>query len=486
MAASFFFYDLETSSVNPSTGRIMQFGGQRTGMDLQPIDEPEDIIIRLTPDVVPDPDAILVTGITPQKTLQEGISEAEFLHYFHQKIATPDTIFIGFNTVRFDDEFMRYMHYRNFYDPYEWQWKDGRSRWDILDLVRMTRALRPEGITWPFDSSGAPSNRLELLTSVNNLLHENAHDALSDVRATIAVAAMIQEKQPKLFEYLLSMRDKKNVAELVHGGKPFVYSSGKYPSEYEKTAVVHTILQHPKKQAVVVYDLRHDPTPYIDASPEKLVDLWRWKKDKTEARLPVKTLQFNRCPAIAPIGVVDSSAKQRLHINETDIAAHKKLLDAAPGFRTNLQKALEILDSQQQTTFLSDERHVDAQLYEGFIPDTDKKISQKLISVEPEEISTFSTKFSDPRLQSLVPLYKARNYPNSLDTEERIAWEKHCQRMLLDGGKSSRLAAYFARLGQLAESPRLRESDRYLLEELQLYGQSIMPVVDDYEDDFEA
>ncbi len=207
---TFFFYDLETSGINPREARIMQFAGQRTDMELNPIGEPVDVLIKLTPDVLPDPDAILLTGITPQQTLQDGLTEAEFLRLFTDEVATPGTIFAGFNSVRFDDEFMRFLHYRNFYDPYQWQWQDQRSRWDVLDVVRMTRALRPSGIEWPFAADGKPTVRLEYLTKFNKLDHENAHTALADVNATIAVAKLIRDKQPKLFEYLLSMRDKKD------------------------------------------------------------------------------------------------------------------------------------------------------------------------------------------------------------------------------------------------------------------------------------
>src|SRR4029079_148122 len=119
----FYFYDLETTGFNAREGRIMQFGGQRTDANLQPLGEPDNVFIKLTPDILPDPYAVLVTGITPQKTLTDGITEAEFTKYFHEKIVQPDTVFIGYNNIRFDDDFIRHILYRNFYDPYEWQWQ---------------------------------------------------------------------------------------------------------------------------------------------------------------------------------------------------------------------------------------------------------------------------------------------------------------------------------------------------------------------------
>ena len=202
MDNTFFFYDLETSGLNAREDRIMQFAGQRTTLDLEPIDEPVNVLVKMTDDALPSPGAINVTKITPQDTLRDGISEAEFVKYAMVEIFTPGTIAVGYNTVRFDDEFMRAILWRNFYDPYEWEWKDGRSRWDMLDVVRLTRALRPEGIEWPFTEDGKATNRLELITKLNGVAHEHAHDALSDVFATIAVAKLIKAKQPKLFEFL--------------------------------------------------------------------------------------------------------------------------------------------------------------------------------------------------------------------------------------------------------------------------------------------
>ncbi len=304
MKQTLFFYDLETSGFSPRSARIMQFAGQRTDLNLKAIGDPHNVLIKLTDEVLPDPDAILVTGISPQQTRADGLTEAEFLKLFQAEIATPGTIFVGYNSVRFDDEFMRFLQYRNFYDAYEWQYKDGRGRWDLLDVTRMMRALRPKGLKWPVDTSGKASNRLELLTNINNLEHSNAHDAMGDVLATIDLARLIRQHQPKFFNYLLELRDKQSVARVVNSGQPFVYTSGKYPSEFEKTTVVSVLAPHPnRKDAVLVYDLRHDPAPFLKLSTSQLVEAWRWQANPEALRLPVKTLQFNRCPAVAPLTV---------------------------------------------------------------------------------------------------------------------------------------------------------------------------------------
>jgi len=457
----------------------MQFAGRRTDLELNPLGEPFNVMVRLSEDVLPDPDAIMVTGITPQAVNADGVTEAEFLRLFTDEIAIPDTIFTGFNTIRFDDEFMRCLHYRNFYDPYEWQWQDGRSKWDLLDVVRMTRALRPEGIKWPFDASGKASNRLELLTGLNQLDHAHAHDALSDVDATIAVARLIRNKQTKLFDYLLSMRDKRKVTNLVEGGQPFVYTSGKYPGEFEKTTVAYAICNHPKKQGCLVYDLRHDPLQYKDASAEALAEAWRWKKDSEEPRLPVKTLQYNRCPAVAPLGVLDDASQARLQLDMSLIQKNLAALKSLPDFEQRLLKACDILDKQLQATLVSTDKDVDSCIYDGFFDNGDKQGMRVVRAARPEELGELGLDFHDNRLTALLPLYKARNYPKALNSEERAEWEQFCQRKLLAGGQHSRMAQFYNRLQQITTDGNLTAHQQYLLEELRLYAESIIPASPD-------
>jgi exodeoxyribonuclease-1 len=480
MAASFFFYDLETTGFNARKARIMQFAGQRTDMDLKPIGEPLTAYIKLTPDVLPSPDAILVTGITPQKTLAEGLTEAEFLKAFYEEAATPNTIFVGYNNVRFDDEFMRFLMYRNFYDAYEWAWKDGRSRWDLLDVVRMTRALRPDGIEWPFAPDGKPTNRLEFLTRVNKLDHYQAHDALSDVHATIGMARLIHDKQPDLFKYLLDVRDKKQAQALITKGEPFVYTTGRYSSEYLHTSAAVFFANHPQPSQALVYDLRYDPETFVNLSVDELVERWRFTKDpEAPPRLPIKTVKYNRCPAVAPLGVMkDAASQKRIGLTTDTVAKNLALLKKHhKPFAEKVLQARKRLDAEreaEQVGLVDNQLTVDARLYERFMDDTDRAALPKVRAAEPDQLSDFASQLGDERLKNLLPLYKARNYPASLSSEEQAAWETFCGQRLFEGGPASPLAKYFARLQELAAG-ELSGEQRYILEELQLYGQSIMP-----------
>jgi exodeoxyribonuclease-1 len=479
MAASFFFYDLETSGFDPRQARIMQFAGQRTDMDLQPIGDPVNVLIKLTPEVLPSPDAVLITGITPQMTLAEGLTEAEFLELFYKEVVQPETIFVGYNSVRFDDEFMRFLHWRNFYDAYEWQWKDGASRWDLIDVVRMTRALRPEGITWPFAPDGKPTNRLEFLTAVNKLSHESAHDALSDVNATIAMARLIKTKQPELFSYLLESRHKHIIKDIVLKGVPFVYTSGRYGSEFLHTTVTVLLDKHAEQEAAHIYDLRYDPAPFINMSVDELIEAWRWDPERETPRLPVKTMKYNRCAAVAPLGVIkDQATQERLQLSLDTVKQNLATFRSSRReFAKKIHQVVAKLDTerqQKQLALLENELTVDSRLYEDFINKADVPVMQSIRKATPEELDQFSGKLKDKRLQSLLPLYKARNYPASLTPEERSAWDKFVANRLLNGGEASRLTKYFARLQELAAEKTVGEQ-QYLLAELQLYGESIVP-----------
>jgi exodeoxyribonuclease-1 len=469
---TFYFYDLETSSGSSRGGRIMQFAGQRTNDLLEPIGEPDNILVKLADDVVPEPDAILVHGITPQKANEEGISEAELAEYFQDKIALPDTVFVGYNNIRFDDEFMRQVFYRTFYDPYEWHWKDGRGRWDLMDPIRMMRALRPEGLKWPFLDE-KPTVKLELMAKENGIIHANAHDALSDVEALIELARRFKASQPRLFEYLLTTKDKKQVAKIVQSGEPVVYTSGKYDSDYLKTTVVLSLFSHPRRDGAIVYDLRHDPSEWLGMSVAQLVEHWTVRYGDEKKPLPVKTMQFNRCPAVAPSSVLDSESKKRIGYDE-NFAKHQELLAANPAFVEKLKQALDSIEHEQQARLpLSED--VDGQLYDGFWQDSDRSELTSIRHTSPTEFAELQLKIKNKRLREMMPLYKARNFPKLLTPEEHEYWETRRRNILLTGGEKSVINRVAARMQTIMNTRTLSENDKYLLSELDLYIQSIIP-----------
>ncbi|RWZ78170.1 MAG: exodeoxyribonuclease I [Candidatus Microsaccharimonas sossegonensis] len=472
MSHTFFFYDLETSGLSPQDDRIMQFAGIRTTLELEPIGEPYNILVKLNDDILPSPDALMVTGITPQQTQADGYTEAEFCRFLMEDVFTPDTITVGFNNIRFDDEFIRHLFWRNFYDPYEWTWKDGRSRWDMLDVTRMTRALRPEGIEWPF-IDGKAVNKLELLTKLNGIDHQHAHDALSDVHALISVTRLIKEKQPQLYRYLFTVRDKKEVKKLVNldDKRPFVYVSGRYDAEFHKATVAFPLTSG-RHSNVIVYDLRHDPTPFLNLSlsdlEKRMYASWEERQADGFMFIPVKELQYNRAPAVAPLGVLEQSdGWKRVGLDEERVIKHRNMLLSVPSFAENIRT---IFEKRPEFTKSYD---AEAQLYDGFVESVDTLRIEKVRKADAEQLADLHPDFNDERLSPLLLHYKARNYPQSLTEDEVLLWEKWRTERI-----TKQLPGFIKRLQALSTTIGHEEevtNKRFVLEELQLWAESIVP-----------
>ncbi|MBQ3294278.1 exodeoxyribonuclease I [Candidatus Saccharibacteria bacterium] len=459
---TFFFYDLETSGLSGSDDRIMQFAGQRTDTNLQPVGDPYNILVKLNDDTLPSPGAILTTHITPQKTVQDGIPERELAQILTTEVFTPDTTILGFNSVRFDDKFIQHLFWRNFYDPYEWQWKDGRSRWDMLDVVRMTRALRPEGINWPTTADGKPTNRLELITKANGISHESAHDALSDVNALVDVTRLIRDKQPKLWQWLFKLRDKREVRALINleNPQPFVYSSGRFGSTHNFTTVCVPVFPG-KNGNLVVFDLRYNfdelieeakkTTPDFLANPDvKLHDLFFPK---------FKELAYNRCPAVAPLSVLETGngwdkielSKAKLSQNLTALHSHADLLK-------RLQNE-HLADKYDKAPY-----DAETALYDGFLDDRDRVRTNAIRDMDAEKLADFHPNFADERLPELLLHYKAKNFPTSLTEPETQKWEEYRKKRI------ARQSTQF-----IAEMQKFQKegADDFILQELYLWYQSL-------------
>lgn len=444
MKQTFFFYDLETSGLSPRDDRIMQFAGQRTDLDFNPIGDPINLLVSLDEDTLPSPGALMVTKITPLQTKLDGITEKEFCNYVTSEIFTEGTIAVGYNNVHFDDEFMRFTFWRNFYDSYEWQWKDSRSRWDLLDVVRMTRALRPEGINWPFVDE-IPSNRLELLSKENGIEHEHAHDALSDVFALIGVTKLIKEKQPKLFEYLFEMRDKKRVTELVNldSPQPFIYTSNFISGEFLKTSVVCPVKSSPNG-SILVLDLRYEP------GPEHIYKLCP-----------------NKCPAVAPLGVLQKGGWENIKLDLKTVEENLEKYKKNPKVIAPKIKELEEKEYEKSPD-------VESSLYDGFLQDGDRSLQATIRAASKEKLKGLKLDFDDKRLPELFAHYKAKNYPDILTSDELKEWEKY--RLARLNRQAPAFLAELEVMQKTGKSSNGRDADPEILQALLDWYQNLQSV----------
>jgi exodeoxyribonuclease-1 len=419
----------------------------------------------------------MVTGITPQLAQQEGLNEAEFIARIHQELARPETCGVGYNTIRFDDEFTRYTLYRNFHDPYAREWQNGCSRWDIIDMVRLTHALRPEGIEWPQNDDGAVSFRLELLSAANGIAHESAHDALSDVHATIALARLIKQRQPRLYDYVLSSRDKQTLGERLNlrQRQAVLHVSSMYPAERGCIAMVMPLARHPRNpNGVIVYDLRHDPTPLLELSDEAIHErLFTPSAELPEGveRIPLKTVHLNKCPVVVPINTLNPEAAERWSIDVAAGERHRQLLLAQP----DLERKLQTIHQMSAFEPVTDP---DQSLYSGgFFSRDDRRRMERILQTESTALHDFPAVFDDPRLPEMLFRYRARNWPESLDQAERERWQEYRRARLLepDGGGSITLDDYLATLDRLESDPQLPPDKRELIPQLLAWAEKISP-----------
>ncbi|MGC8121844.1 exodeoxyribonuclease I [Marinobacter sp. VGCF2001] len=480
MIRSFYWHDYETFGVDPLHDRPSQFAGVRTDADLNIIEDPLVIYCKPADDYLPSPEACLITGITPQKALEDGFPEAEFIAQINEAFSQPGTCAVGYNSLRFDDEVTRHTLYRNLRDPYAREWQNGNSRWDIIDMVRLTYALRPDGINWPKKEDGSPSFRLEELTVANGIAHEAAHDAMSDVLATIAVAKLIKEKQPKLFDFVLKHKDKHSARQMLDTGtmKPVFHVSAKFPATRGCCALVAPLAESlSNKNQVIVYDLREDPSELIHATVEEIrkrVFTSQAELGEGVTRFPLKGIQLNKCPVLAPANMLSTLSAERLAELELDgdvLRANLAKLRQAPDLPARIAQAFE------QDFQGSDLTDPDEQLYAGgFISKTDRDRLNDVLSQPVEALAEQEMTFDDGRLPEMVFRYRARNYPGSLTGEEMERWEQFRTERLMQPKKGWRsLEAYGLELQRLASDPELTPKRQQILEDLHLYGESLIP-----------
>jgi exodeoxyribonuclease-1 len=467
---SFYWHDYETSGADPATDRPMQFAGVRTDANLEVIGEPLVIYSRPTPDYLPHPGAIRVTGISPYTALEQGLPEHDFIGKIHAELSAPGTCGVGYNSIRFDDEITRFTLYRNFFDAYDRERNHGRSRWDLIDVARAFYALRPEGIQWPTREDGLPSFRLEDLTATNGIDHGSAHDALSDVMATIGLARLLRGANAALFDNLFAHRARDALVPLLdlQSMKPVLHVSGMFGAERGNLAAVVPLALHPKiKTEVICADLSQAPD-FLEQSVEAIQAVLFAKREELPegaVRPPLKTIRLNRAPVLLPMEWAKDGPAERWGLKgevlRDHLARYRDARNANPqGFTQKIQSIYEGRAFPPRTD-------PDSMLYDGFFDWPDKNLFPAIREATPDALAQRSWVFKDKRLPELLFRYRARNYPDSLSPDEQNQWRAHCQHQLTDS--EFNLAAFDAEFAAVTADPDLSEQQQSALADLSRY-----------------
>jgi exodeoxyribonuclease-1 len=459
MSLSFFWHDYETFGRVPRRDAPAQFAGLRTDAQLNVIGEPVMVHCRPPTDRLPDPEACLLTGILPQDCLRLGLPEHGFAAAIERELALPGTVGVGYNSIRFDDEVTRHLFWRNLIDPYGREWRNDCGRWDLLDLVRCAWALRPEGMEWPLNHEGRPSFKLEHLTAANSIAHEAAHDALSDVRATLAMARLLKTRQQRLWDYGLTLRHKATVQTVLAAGRPVLHVSGRYPVDRGCMAIVWPFASHPlNRNEVIVWDLAHDPAELMAldaASIRARLFVRREELPEGTERLPIKTIHLNRSPiVIRNLDTLDDARAERFGIDKALAWRHAETAVRIGGEMAGVWAEVYRREGAAMPV------DVDEDLYGGFLDDADRGRLERLRALTPADLARQRPVFKDGRLEELLFRYRARNFPDTLDDDGRARWEQHRRERLhegRDGGPT--LAAFLDRIDELGENADERGQD---------------------------
>ncbi|MBP7454372.1 MAG: exodeoxyribonuclease I [Ottowia sp.] len=477
-AHTFLWHDYETFGIDPRRDRPAQFAAIRTDADLNPLGEPLMWYCQPGNDYVPDPASCLITGITPQLAFERGVSEREFAARIEAEMARPGTISVGYNTIRFDDEFTRFLFWRNLIEPYAREWQNQCGRWDLLDVVRMAFALRPEGIEWPKNADGTHSFKLEHLARANGLAHEAAHDALSDVRATIALAQLLRARQPKLFDFALGLHKKDRVAAELRlpatadTARPFLHVSGMFGAERGCLAVMWPLASHPgNKNEILAWDLAHDPSELATLGAEPLRQrLFTRSADLPDGvtRLPIKSIHLNKSPmVVGNVQTLRPELAERWGINMEKALAHAQVARDLP----DMSALWPAVYARSPETEVPDAEQA---LYSGFVAPGDRHRLTELREMKGAQLAQARTGFDDPRLKELVWRYRARNFADTLTSEEQARWEAHRAARLLDGAAGARTVEQF--LGEIdALSENADERGEDILGALYDWGSMLAP-----------
>ncbi|MFC3549605.1 exodeoxyribonuclease I [Lysobacter cavernae] len=475
MAASFLFYDLETFGADPRTSRIAQFAAIRTDTDLNPIDDPINIFVKPADDLLPSPIATLITGIAPQQALRDGMNEADAFALIFDEMARPETCSLGYNSLRFDDEFVRYGLFRNFYDAYEREWRGGNSRWDLLDVLRLAHALRPEGLAWPKREDGATSFKLEHLAEANGVREGDAHEALSDVRALIGLARKLKAAQPKLWDYALRLRDKRYAASLLDivAMTPVLHVSQRFPASRLCSAAVLPIARNPRIDSrVIVFDLDQDPEALLRLEADEIADrLYTPTADlpEGEARIALKEIHLNRCPALIVWDHLRAADFERLRIDPNEVERRAaRIRDAGPAL---VEKVRRVFSGQRERT----PSDADASLYDGFIADGDMRLFTQVRTTPPQALGERAFGFRDARMPELLFRYRARNWPQMLSSDEHSRWNDYRrQRLCSESGLSEYSFEHFhGEIAALRMAHAEAGDKQALLDQLEAWGRDL-------------
>lgn len=215
----------------------MHFAAIRTDGNLDEIDRFQ-VRSRLLPHVVPHPSALCTNGLPIGHLLDETLpAHYDMVRSIRQRLLSwSPSIFIGYNSIRFDEEMLRQALFQTLHNAYLTN-THGNCRADALSLVMAATTLSPTCLSVPRGPQARPIYRLEGLATANGIAHGNAHDAMGDVAATVELCRIVCDRSSELWQRFVRFSKKATVAEFVDSEDGFLLTEF-YANEAHHAAVV--------------------------------------------------------------------------------------------------------------------------------------------------------------------------------------------------------------------------------------------------------
>lgn len=453
----YIFYDYETFGADPKKSMPAQFGALITDLDLNIIEKIQ-FYCKPQKNQIPAPISVLVTGITPQDCVQEGFSEPEFAAKINKILSQAGYCIIGYNNFSFDDELTRFLFYRNFEMPYNWHFDQGNSRRDLYEFIRLVYALRPETLNWHYnlDDNGNKKVSLKLtdITSVNNIAHEHAHEALSDAIATYELFKLIKKNNPKLFDFAEKIhrtKDFRSYFNLIQQqAKPLINISPFYGLDNSNLAVVLPLISD--NNTTVVCDLSVDLDAWINLDSDQLRQRLFAKKEELGelSRPPLQQVKFNRVPLLLQQNLLREQDLERLNLDFTKINDNFIRLQQLLQLSDFRQKLVAVFCPENHSESNAESNEIEfldiaSSLYKFNFFKTDfksfaTKIRRQTV-IDSEDLAKLRGGSNSDELNLLFDYYLYQNYPTNLDPKDLAQfdqitatdfvqkWEEFCQEL---------------------------------------------------------
>lgn len=446
MQKTYLFYDIETTGLNKCFDQVLQFAAIRTDLALKEL-ERHEFQIRLNSDVIPSPEALIVhrMGISQ---LQEGENELEALRKIHQLLNTPGTISVGYNTLGFDDEFLRFSFYRNLLSPYTHQYANSCARMDIYPLTLLYYLFKPEIIQWP-KVGDVVSMKLEHLSRINNLMKGSAHNAMVDVEATLALARKLQESET-LWDFSCAYFHKEtDLSRLNKLSGEAILIQGKIGSRDNYLAPVLSLGQHYhyKNQTLWLRLDREELSKTTSDTIRENTYVLRKKPGEDPILLPIQDRYLEK---------ISQSRRELAEENKRWLAANPELLREIQEYHRNfVYPPVPNID-------------VDAALYEiGFPSREEEGLFLQFHAASPKDKLTIAERIPNKKRQSQAYRILARFYPEYLGEKELMLFEESQNKPQLDFRNEQKLTIKKA-LEKIAE---LLSTDKLNLEQIDILKQ---------------